>query len=99
MIELTPEHRLWLSALLLVLSERDQKFIKIKHRSGDRDRRTKQHIAEGAQLFVESDDFNTMCKVFDFNADELRSKTPQEAYDAYRRVIDNNIEIEDNDGI
>lgn len=94
MTELTPEHRLWLSALLLVLSERDPKFVKIKHRSSERDQRTKQHIAEGAQIFVESDDFVTMCLVFDFDADELRLKTPEEAFIAYKKVIDNNIEIE-----
>lgn len=44
---------------------------------------------------MESDDFVTMCLVFDFDADELRLKTPEEAFIAYKKVIDNNIEIEE----
>lgn len=96
MKELTGEDRIWLSALLLVVAEQDERFVKIKHRNGERDKRTRQRIAEEAREFVASDNFVTMCDVFGFNPEVLRSKTPQQAYEAYKRVVNDDLEIEDN---
>lgn len=95
MKELNGEFKLWLASLLLVVSECDARFVKIKHRNAARDKRTKEHIAEEARAFVLTEEFSIMCRVFGFNPEEIRSKTPEEAFRAYRRLVSDELVIED----
>lgn len=85
-MKILPEQRFLLSAVLLCVAEQETQFVKIKHRTSDRDQRTRQKISETAREFVQSVGFDAMCYNAGFDANYLRSKTPAEAYQAFKRV-------------
>lgn len=95
MRELSEESRLWLAVLLLVLAEREERFVKIKHRNSERDRRARQGIAEGARSFVSSVDFATLCGIFGFNPEVLRARTPEECYRGYQKLMSDDVAMEE----
>jgi len=88
-VKIEPEQRLLLSALLLVVAEQDQNYVKIKHRKSARDTRARKFLAEEARLFVASEEFNVMCEAAGIDSDGLRAKTPAEAYKAYLKIAAN----------
>lgn len=86
-MQIEPESRLLLSAILLVIAEQDEKNVKIKHRASERDQRSKKRIAEGAKIFVASSGFDGMCEAVGIEPEHLRVKSPQQAYKAYQKLV------------
>lgn len=80
--QLSPEQRVLLSAVFLVLAEQDELLIRAyTAKDGPR-----YQIADDAREYVASEDFNIMCSHIGVDTAYVRSMTPREALDVFEAL-------------
>lgn len=80
------EKRLWLSVLLLVVAQQEVKFARQGSTTTERRKKIPEQIADEARHYVSSPQFTTLCQRINLEPKRLRSLTPAQAYEAYKKL-------------
>ncbi len=82
------EKKLLLASLLNAVAQQEAKNVKYLNAKPSRMARISEQIAAESRLYVASEGFEEMCEMVGVDAAELRKKNPDDALEAYQRVVE-----------